>query len=417
MTGSHQDFKDACLDLAWSLWTELGVSGWNRKHSHWIVDPEELLVFTAWLGQWDARLLEECIDWCILFGDYLSNDRLKNILGEADEETKKAFGSIAATVRAQKGPKFPHPTKAIRGYRPSRKSLRPNVLDPSNLVLRMRKIFGLGAKAEVITRLLTEPTRRFSINELVSEGIGFARVTVSQALDDLVEAEAVLIDRSRRDGQFQIAGSMHALDALGLAHAWRPPWRQLFSLMRLGDEYLSKAVGGDPMVVALDLAELASSIETVVKELGSTTVRPMDDSQAIGTLIAAGIGLLAGGGKGLVGGLLAGSALLSSSRQEEVSSWLLRFVKRVQAGEFLDGGCPWKLGPVEYRKYLELRRIRDDWIARNGRSSDVGSDELLRHLVASGRQARTAKLETVMAAVDLPPDLAQAYAEVLGKSD
>ena len=66
------------LDLAWSLWTELGVSGQRRRHSEVGVDLEPLIVATAYLSRFDARLRDESLDWCVLNVSYVSSDRLRN---------------------------------------------------------------------------------------------------------------------------------------------------------------------------------------------------------------------------------------------------------------------------------------------------------------------------------------------------
>ena len=35
---------EGALALAWSLWTELGVPGWSRRHQDWAIDPEPLIL-------------------------------------------------------------------------------------------------------------------------------------------------------------------------------------------------------------------------------------------------------------------------------------------------------------------------------------------------------------------------------------
>src|SRR5262245_31492145 len=96
MTSSS--LREELVGLAWSLWAELGVSGWERHHRMWFVDPEPLIVFTAWLGDDDARLRDEVTDWCLAFGTWVSATRLANLLEGATETEKERFGELAATV-------------------------------------------------------------------------------------------------------------------------------------------------------------------------------------------------------------------------------------------------------------------------------------------------------------------------------
>ena len=68
------------LDLLWSLWEELGVSGVvPRRHGDVFIDPEPLILFTALHGDLDPRLRDESIDWAITYGNYVSKARIKRL--------------------------------------------------------------------------------------------------------------------------------------------------------------------------------------------------------------------------------------------------------------------------------------------------------------------------------------------------
>src|SRR5580700_10337414 len=91
--------KGLALELAWSLWAELGVSGWRRHHENVAIDLVPLIIATASLGQMDARLLEESLDWCVANTRFVSSVRLRNLLPTFGPETINAFGSYSATVK------------------------------------------------------------------------------------------------------------------------------------------------------------------------------------------------------------------------------------------------------------------------------------------------------------------------------
>jgi len=56
---THGETLDSqLLDLAWSLWTELGVAGHQRKHRQCVILPEELILLTAAIAEEDPRLRE-----------------------------------------------------------------------------------------------------------------------------------------------------------------------------------------------------------------------------------------------------------------------------------------------------------------------------------------------------------------------
>src|SRR5438128_8988025 len=64
-TSSSEQIREHILDLVWSLWAELGVSSWIRRHQQWAIDPEPLILFTVQIGDADRRLRDEALDWCI----------------------------------------------------------------------------------------------------------------------------------------------------------------------------------------------------------------------------------------------------------------------------------------------------------------------------------------------------------------
>jgi hypothetical protein len=43
--------RDLALEIAWSLWAELGLSGWTRHHAESAVDLEPLIIATPRLGR------------------------------------------------------------------------------------------------------------------------------------------------------------------------------------------------------------------------------------------------------------------------------------------------------------------------------------------------------------------------------
>jgi hypothetical protein len=85
-------FGSQAVALAWGAWVELGVSGWTTTHRDWAIDPEPLIVFTAWLGHRDARLLDEATDWCIRNWRFVSKTRLKNLVRSEPQRVRDEFG-------------------------------------------------------------------------------------------------------------------------------------------------------------------------------------------------------------------------------------------------------------------------------------------------------------------------------------
>lgn len=161
MDGYSRHVEEAVLDFLWSLWAELGVSGWTRRHRHWGIDPEPLVLFTAAVGQLDARLRDESTDWCIRYSRYVSVARLKNLLRSAPPPVAAAFGEYAATVSTHASVRWPGATQA-RVYRPTGRSRIEGFTRPALVTLRLRALFGVGARAEILRHYVLSPAATFA---------------------------------------------------------------------------------------------------------------------------------------------------------------------------------------------------------------------------------------------------------------
>src|SRR2546426_5066188 len=114
MSALSAQLKEQALELSWSLWAELGVAGWTRRHTSHAIDPEPLIIFTASLGDADPRLRDEATDWCIAYGRYVSAARLRNLLAHEAADARDAFGEFAATVNAHSTLRWPGATEPRR---------------------------------------------------------------------------------------------------------------------------------------------------------------------------------------------------------------------------------------------------------------------------------------------------------------
>jgi hypothetical protein len=90
------------IDLAWSLWRELGVPGPVRRHEGWLVVPEPLIVFTAALGDRDRRLRDNAVAWCAAHRSLVSARALANTFAREGWQTDD-LADFAATLRAVAG--------------------------------------------------------------------------------------------------------------------------------------------------------------------------------------------------------------------------------------------------------------------------------------------------------------------------
>jgi hypothetical protein len=263
-------FRDELLaalrELAWNQWSQLGVSGSApRSRDERAADPEALLLFSFEIGRTDPRLFDEVLDWLALNEPHISVHRLRNLcrtptdralvdaaLSWAMRTRGRARPSSAARSPRELEPLFPQirmqaseldPAFADHGFaRPplerSGKSRPPRLHDPIAFALRLRRLLGLSARAEVIRALLTIRAPRLS-SKVITASAGFAQRNVREALIQLAEAGVVTRVDVADERFYTIDRSVWAA-VLGLPAApdlpfhadWIPAYRALAAAAR-----------------------------------------------------------------------------------------------------------------------------------------------------------------------------------------
>ena len=222
VSGGRSPLADQALALAWGAWAELGVSGWAESHEDWAIDPEPLIVFTAALGDADPRLRDEATDWCIRNWRYVSKTRLKNTARAWPGLDQQMLGEFTATVGEHAGIAWPGST-VPRPYAPTGRSTLPPLGRPSLVWLRLRAMFGLGARTEIIRFFLMEPARRAGLVEIATS-IGYTKRNVAEEAEQLLRAG--VLDQRTTGNRFSYGLARRAeLEAfVGALPPVRPDW-------------------------------------------------------------------------------------------------------------------------------------------------------------------------------------------------
>ncbi len=259
------------LDGLWRQWTLLGVAGQaassRRAATAKAIDPEALLLVTLSLGRWDARLFDEALDWVLRNGPILNIQRLSNLQKRyrfACEPQLAAVATLMAERNATRHWKglaqlpaseqplsqtslfltaegLPLPTGAqgidphfaewglrrpplvLRGY-----SAPFNPQRPENLLLRLRSLFGVNVRAEILCVLAdgdwTHPSR-------VARLTSYAQKSVQDAMVDLANSATVDIRKEGRTKQYALRQACWEplLGTFGREGAPWFPWAPLFS--------------------------------------------------------------------------------------------------------------------------------------------------------------------------------------------
>ena len=210
---------DRMLDLVWSQWITLDVSGNLPPADRWILDPEALVLFTCTIGRYEPRVFDSMLEWLKVNQRFLNVQRLKTINRRENFAGKSLLAAIAhflmkPTSRSKweklsdqmltkplKGQSLfrlkdgsPHPqlenadtsfSKAgyIRQefrYRNAVVHFKPDLR--ANLIMKLRTLFGVNSRCEVIAYLLTHdeanPTE-------ISAVTGYSSKTIYNAISEI----------------------------------------------------------------------------------------------------------------------------------------------------------------------------------------------------------------------------------------
>jgi hypothetical protein len=191
------------------------------------IDLEQLLILTAELSADDPRLRDEALDWCAQSHRFIAKPRLKQLVKLASGTARAAFVPFATALEHHAGGSWP---TAGRGepskVRLSGKSRAPDLEKPALVNLRLRALFGVGARADVITAILNWPAPDLGASDLVF--VGYTKRNLADALDALVDGG--LLQRTRVGNRVRFS------------------WRKRRELQRLVDP-LPKAIPSWPPIV------------------------------------------------------------------------------------------------------------------------------------------------------------------------
>jgi len=270
MPTSSERLEDALLELAWSQWTELGVRGVVDRHPASSIDPEALLVLTAGLAERDPRLRDESLDWCVKHHRYLSRSRLRNVLRRLPASHRTAYDRYAATLSAAGARGWPA-TAEPWPFEATSKSKLADLSRPALARIRLRAIFGVSARAEILHVLAWQSSAWTSSAEL-AELAGYTKRNVDEELDSLVRGGLVEVGLvgNRRMVRLADRASFEAL--VGRPPGATPDWATIVVVMAdLGAIFQASDVA-DPRVQGVEASRLIAALS---KRTGMTALPPL----------------------------------------------------------------------------------------------------------------------------------------------
>ena len=265
----REEVVAALQTLAWDQWSQLGVSGAApRRREERAADPEALLLFTFEIGRTEPRLFDEVLDWLARNESLVSVHRLRNLCTNPTDRAladaalrwsagvrrrhRPTTGKHSRTEGAELEPLFtgvPLPRTnldpAFSRYGlarlrlgPSEKSQAPRLHDPISFAFRLRRLLGVGVRAEVVRALLTIRAPRLS-GRVITASAGFAQRNVREGLTQLHEAGIVEVAHlsderyyAVRSGDWAALLAFESAPTLPFHYDWIPAYRALTRALR-----------------------------------------------------------------------------------------------------------------------------------------------------------------------------------------
>jgi hypothetical protein len=217
------EFDHHIAGIAWNSWRELGVAGTDRLYENCLIQPEELIILTGIVSKYDPRLRDEALDWSSRYHEYISVSRLRTFLREVGDDVLHSFSQFAAALNSVSSAKWPD-MEHIADFRVSLsgKSSLPALDSPSLLMLRLRNLFGPGAKADILTHFLTRNGMHFSAADLVE--IGYSKRSIMAALDHLAASNVLAVTNVRNKKNYELGKPKELQVVVGKLPEIAPPW-------------------------------------------------------------------------------------------------------------------------------------------------------------------------------------------------
>ena len=241
------------LELAKSLWAELGVGSGQCRHDWQALDLEPLIIFTATLAATDDEFVTGTSRWCALHSVCLSIIRLRNLSLRFSSATRE---SLDIFMRAQESN---GPAQRASGDWPDLKRV-------ALLQLRLRALVGVGARAEVLKLMLADPEEPKAVAD-IARSAAFETLDCVRALDALSAAGVLKVEPAGHRFQYRLARPSDLAIAVNSVPVAFPDWIAVFTTIDAIREYAARK--GEGQAGGVDAAKkLTGALRTRFGRLG-----------------------------------------------------------------------------------------------------------------------------------------------------
>ena len=263
--------------MLWRQWSALGIQSHIRR-TDFPIDIEALLISTFKIAPNDKRLFHAMLEWLEINRSFVSLSRIKSILKVFTPESadKQYFKYTDLLIQILKEGSFKsdmiqdntdHPYyEILREY--SRRSIVQEMPFNNNqlIQLKLRGIFGVNARADIILYLLSE--RKQNANKIAKE-IYYDQKIVHRVLKNWEMSEFVRGERSANEilyslnNQSLLRGVGRAKNRGYIDHPF-----VFFTLGRIVSVFHSHELQDDPYLISSRLRAFYRDIEKLANYVG-----------------------------------------------------------------------------------------------------------------------------------------------------
>jgi hypothetical protein len=248
---SPKEFKNKVIDSAtsiiWNTWKELGV--WINVSQEYPIysDPESAIVFSNYFDSFEPRLLKISNDWQSYHANFVNKVRLKRL--------KRGLSKLYGISIQDKRTPSNFSNKIIGDL---------DILKPDNILLRLRLVFGLSTKAEVIYYLLTH--EKGNSNEIAIDRF-LNQKAVYTELDKLYKAGVINEKRQKRERSFSLSQDFANLFFEVEIEPLSPVWLLVLSVYLL-ENTLKEKIIDDNYLVQSSFFDHKKQITDIIQRIG-----------------------------------------------------------------------------------------------------------------------------------------------------
>jgi hypothetical protein len=320
---SSDQFQENIFHFLWQQWSTLGVAGVAESKDDRIIDPEALLLFSLSACRYEPRLFDEIIDWLFLNGQFINVQRLQQIQKKYDFRCGPQISAIAELLSKKSRYKLKWAGLAKKYYQqpaeplffskdgtalpcPEDKDANPEFINhglrrgqinlrgysqsfdlhsPACLLLRLRALLGINARAEILCLLASE--KEIHPSE-AARRTAYYQKTIQTTLVEMAQSGVVLTRTSKKEKFYRLKPGL--LDSLLKPNGKSPQWINWPDFLKLVETIWLKiaelsTITLDPLLLTSELKKLLQSIDanhlnSDIIEIGIDNSFPLEDFAA-----------------------------------------------------------------------------------------------------------------------------------------